>query len=142
MNTFTVTVNGISYSVEVKERRGSTMTFVIDQEVYTAQVESRGDKAPLAGAATPATKGTSHRAPSGTSSSSLSISEVRAPLPGIISDIKVLPGDTVKAGTVLLVIEAMKMENPIKAPRDAKIKALHVSKGQEVSHNALIVSFD
>ena len=141
MNTYIVTVNGISYTVEVKERRGTSLTFVIDQEVYTVEVESQPHRAPGAATVSPVSKQPSIRSSTGTSAA-LSILEVRAPLPGIISDIKVAPGDTVQTGTVLLVIEAMKMENPIKSPRDAKIKAIHVSKGQEVGHNALILSFD
>lgn len=141
MNTYIVTVNGKNYSVEVKERRGSTLTFVVEHQVYTVEVAPQSGKTAPAAAATPITKsGTSH-SPSA-SSASLSASDVRAPLPGIISDIKVLPGDTVKAGTVLLVIEAMKMENPIKSPRDAKVKAVHVTKGQEVAHNLVVISFE
>lgn len=141
MNTYTVTVNGISYAVEVKERRGRTLTFVIDREVYTVEVESQGERKTASAAVTPVTKQSGPRSSTG-AASSLAISEIRAPLPGIISDMKVSPGDTVQAGTILLVIEAMKMENPIKSPRDAKIKAVHVSKGQEVAHNTLVVSFD
>jgi biotin carboxyl carrier protein len=141
MNTYTVTVNGKSYSVEVKERRGSTITFIVEQQVYTVQVDAPQGLAGHTATASPSTKGPLSRSPSASSASS-SISEVRAPLPGIISDIKIRPGDTVKAGDVLLVIEAMKMENPIKSPRDARVKAVHVTKGQEVAHNIVIISFE
>jgi biotin carboxyl carrier protein len=62
-------------------------------------------------------------------------------MPGIVSDLKVAPGASVQTGDTLLVIEAMKMENPIKSPRSGIIKELHVSKGQEVGSGATLLTF-
>lgn len=58
---------------------------------------------------------------------------VDAPLPGNILDIKVSQGQSVKAGDVLLIIEAMKMENEIKAPSDGVVSQILVTKGQVVA---------
>ena len=72
---------------------------------------------------------------------SKSVSEILAPIPGIISEVKIAKGDSVKTGDVLIVIEAMKMENPIKSPRDGVINAVLIQKGQEVKTGDLMVSF-
>jgi biotin carboxyl carrier protein len=63
-------------------------------------------------------------------------------MPGIVSELKVAQGNSVQTGDTLLVIEAMKMENPIKSPRSGTIKELHVTKGQEVSSGAPLVTFE
>lgn len=65
---------------------------------------------------------------------------VKSPLPGVILNIKVNPGDDVKAGQVLLLIEAMKMENEIVAPRDGKIAQIVVSKGSSVDTGAVLLT--
>ena len=54
-------------------------------------------------------------------------------MPGNILDVKVKPGDTVKAGDVLLVLEAMKMENEIMAPAAGTVAAVNVAKGATVN---------
>ena len=59
-------------------------------------------------------------------------SGVKSPLPGVILDIKVNVGDTVKKGQVIIILEAMKMENNINADKDGKITAINVSKGESV----------
>lgn len=59
-------------------------------------------------------------------------SGIKSPLPGVILEIKVKEGDTVKRGQTLLVLEAMKMENDIKADRDGKVTAIKVSKGESI----------
>ena len=59
-------------------------------------------------------------------------SGVKSPLPGVILDIKVNVGDTVKKGQVVIILEAMKMENNINADKDGKITAINVSKGESV----------
>lgn len=58
--------------------------------------------------------------------------DITAPIPGGVFDIKVKVGDIVKSGQTLLIIEAMKLENEIVAPRDGKITAVNVSKGDTV----------
>ena len=57
---------------------------------------------------------------------------IRAPMPGLVLELKVKPGDAVKKGQALVIIEAMKMENIIKAKGDAVVKAVHVSPRQSV----------
>ncbi len=59
-------------------------------------------------------------------------SGVKSPLPGVILDIKVKEGDTVKKGQVIVILEAMKMENNINADRDGKVAAIKVNKGDSV----------
>ena len=62
-----------------------------------------------------------------------------APLPGNIFAIKVKQGDAVKAGDVLIVIEAMKMENEVCAPSDGTVKQIAVTKGQMVATGDTLV---
>ncbi len=64
---------------------------------------------------------------------------VKAPLPGLIIDVKIREGEKVKAGQIILVMEAMKMENQIQATTDGTVKKVFVKKGENVAEgNALI----
>lgn len=57
---------------------------------------------------------------------------IKSPLPGVILEVKVKEGDMVKRGQTLLILEAMKMENDIKADRDGKVTSIKVSKGESI----------
>lgn len=70
------------------------------------------------------------------------VNEVKAPMPGLILDVEVKPGDEVKEGDFLLVLEAMKMENTLTAPRDGVIKSVSVKKGETVEKNQLLIVFE
>lgn len=65
-----------------------------------------------------------------------------SPMPGLIIEIMVSAGDSVKKGDQLMILEAMKMENIIKAPGDACIKKIHVQKNQSVEKDQLIIEFN
>ena len=69
------------------------------------------------------------------------VNHVRAPMPGLIVEMKVKDGDEVKAGDTLLILEAMKMENMIKAPGDATVKTVKVRKGEGVEKNQVLIEF-
>jgi biotin carboxyl carrier protein len=66
---------------------------------------------------------------------------VVAPIPGVIDSIKVREGDEVKNGQELLILEAMKMKNAIRATRDGKIERIYVSVGDQVPHNHVLLDF-
>ncbi len=68
------------------------------------------------------------------------MSAIKAPLPGTINDIKVKPGQAVKKGDTVVVLEAMKMENNIDADRDGKIAEVRVAKGDTVMEGAVLVT--
>jgi len=140
MSSYEVTVNGETYTVQLRGRRGSTLNLSIDDQEYSVGVDpnaARGREKVLIRLIPKASVSR------GTSTSRASPSpEVKAPLPGIISDVKVGVGDKVSAGATLVVIEAMKMENPIKAPADATVSAVHVSKGKEVTAGHLLITLD
>lgn len=67
---------------------------------------------------------------------------VEAPMPGTILSINVKEGDMVKSGQVLLILEAMKMENEIVAPRDGKVVAIITTKGASVNTGDKLVSIE
>jgi biotin carboxyl carrier protein len=67
--------------------------------------------------------------------------EFKAPMPGLVLKILVSPGDQVKKGTPLLVLEAMKMENNIKADAEAVVESIEVKEGQSVEKNQILIKF-
>ncbi len=70
------------------------------------------------------------------------INEVKAPMPGMILDIMIKEGQEIKEGDALLVLEAMKMENTILAPRDATIKAIQIQKNTTVGKNEVLIELE
>jgi biotin carboxyl carrier protein len=69
------------------------------------------------------------------------VNNIKAPMPGLIIDLKVKSGDTVKAGDALVILEAMKMENIIKASGEAVVKTVKVKKGDSVEKNQVLIEF-
>ena len=124
MRTFNITVNGQTYVVDVEEVGG----------VQTAAPVRAAAPVAAAPVAAPAA------APKAAAAARVAGGEpVKAPMPGNILDVKVKVGDTVKAGTVLCVLEAMKMENEIPAPKDGKVAQVVVTKGATVGAGDTLV---
>lgn len=70
-----------------------------------------------------------------------SAKDIKAPMPGLIFDIKVKEGDTVKKGDPVLILEAMKMENILKSPGDGVVKTIKIKKGESVEKNQVLIQF-
>lgn len=69
------------------------------------------------------------------------INDIKAPMPGLVLEVRVNEGDVIKKGDPILVLEAMKMENIIKSPVDGTIKKINVKKGLAVEKNQVLVQF-
>ncbi|UTA67226.1 acetyl-CoA carboxylase biotin carboxyl carrier protein subunit [Emticicia sp. 21SJ11W-3] len=76
------------------------------------------------------------------SNKSTRLNNLKAPMPGLIYEMKVQVGDEVKKGDVLLILVAMKMENAIKAAGDGKVKTIKVKTGETVEKNQVIMEFE
>ncbi len=74
--------------------------------------------------------------------SSKVVNSIKAPMPGIIIDLKVKKGQSVKKGDTLLILEAMKMENAIICPKDTTINEIHTVVGETVDKNKLLIDFE
>tara|TARA_Y100001934_G_scaffold280987_1_gene389247 strand:- start:1583 stop:2101 length:519 start_codon:yes stop_codon:yes gene_type:complete len=70
------------------------------------------------------------------------VNDLKAPMPGLVLEIKVQPGDSIKKGQALLVLEAMKMENVLKAESDAVVKEVRCETGQAVEKNQILIEFE
>lgn len=77
----------------------------------------------------------------GMEKSARKVSELKAPMPGMVLNILVQPGEEVKKDQPLLVLEAMKMENVIKSPGDGVVKAIVAQQGKAVEKGQLLISF-
>ena len=111
MKKYKVTVNGTAYEIEIEEIDASQVKAepAKTSEVVTAPVNANaGEEA------------------------------VTSPMPGNILAVNIKEGDTVKKGDVLMILEAMKMENEIMAPIDGTVKSLNTAKGSSVETGAVL----
>lgn len=65
---------------------------------------------------------------------------LKAPMTGMVVDVAVAVGDAITAGQVLVVVESMKMNNELRAPRDGAVQAVHIQRGQRIERNAVLVT--
>ena len=135
-NTAAVEVNGVSYKVDILTEgftaapaRPAAKSAAAAPAPAPAPAAAPAAPQPIAPAAAPAAE----PAPAGTGTA------VQSPLPGVILDIKVAVGDTVKAGQTVAILEAMKMENSINAECDGVITAIKVAKGDNILEGSDIV---
>jgi len=69
------------------------------------------------------------------------VNSIKAPMPGLIIDLRVQPGDEVKPGDALLILEAMKMENILKSPGAGTVKKVKIKKGDSVEKGQVLIEF-
>jgi biotin carboxyl carrier protein len=122
MRKFKVTVNGKTYEVEVEEIKAEEEKELSKKEeiVEVKEVPKQEEKV----------------------STGKGSKVVSAPMPGTILDVKVREGDRVKRGDVLLILEAMKMENEIMAPEDGIVASVNVSKGASVNTGDVLITME
>ena len=125
MKTYNITVNGVTYTVNVEEVNG-------------AAAPAAAPAPTAAPVAAPAPKAAPAPAKSGAAGSI----SVKAPMPGNIMKVNVKVGSSVKKGDVLMVLEAMKMENDICAPEDGTVASVEVAQGATVETDALLVTLN
>jgi glutaconyl-CoA decarboxylase len=137
MKKYNVTVNGETFAVEVEEIGGATAPLAFATPAPVAAPAPVPAPAPKpvptpTPAPTPAPASAPAPVPGGNT--------VASPLPGTVLRVNVAVGQTVKAGDVLLVLEAMKMENDITAPAEGVVSAIHVANGATVQTGDALIS--
>ena len=128
MKNLKVTVNGVEYNVQVEdmdEVDSNTNPVGSIQNNVEAKFQVKSELA---------------KEKSVKSSSPSSDAEcIKAPMPGTILSVNISKGDSVKEGQVLLILEAMKMENEIISPRDGVVESVNVNKGENVESGSPLV---
>ena len=123
MKNYTITVNGNVYDVTVEEGSGAVAAAPV---AAPAAAPKAAPAAPKAAAPAGAQGGV----------------KVNAPMPGKILGVKVSAGQAVKKGDVLIVLEAMKMENEIVAPQDGTVASVNVTVGEQVEAGAVLATLN
>ena len=149
-DSFTATINKKKKHVSVEALGGSRMLLLVDNHPGEIDIRANGyDTNRLV-----FIKGTEIEAEiedfrlaqvkkvAGVAVGGTAVKSIKAPMPGLILEIKVSVGDKVHKQQPLAVIEAMKMENIIKSPADAVIKSIAVTAGESVEKNDLLIEFE
>ena len=126
---FHILHNKKSYKAEIvkSDKATKTFTFKINNHIHTVEVK---DKFDLLLEKLGMNNGAAGK-----------VNNVKAPMPGLIIDMKVKVGDSVKAGDQLLILEAMKMENILKSAGEGVVKSVKVKKGDTVEKNQVLIEF-
>ena len=141
MKEYKYTINGTKYDVAVGDIEENIVTVTVNGEEYKVEMEKEAEpekKKPVLGkpAATAAPAEGEEKAALGPINKN---NAVKAPLPGVITDIKVAVGDEVQAGDTVVVLEAMKMANNLQAEKAGKVTAVCVKIGESVMEDDALV---
>lgn len=120
---FQLNIGNVAYSVAVNEKAYGLYDVKVNDETYNIRIADLMSPSAQATAA----------GPSGTTGAAAGGGAVKAAMPGTVMTVKVKVGDEVKAGDVLLTLETMKMENPIKSKIAGKVKEISVAPGKFVN---------
>lgn len=141
MKNYSITVNGNVYDVTVEEKTSSGPAAA--PALRAAAPAAAPVPAPAAAAPAPAAPAPAAApAPKASSSGTEGSERIEAPMPGKILDVKVSPGQAVKKGDVLVILEAMKMENEIVTPSDGVVAGIHVASGDSVVSGTLLATLN
>ena len=142
MKEYKFKINGKDYAVKIGEAEGKNLTVNVNGADYQVELENAPVAQPVQSAA-PAQAAPAQApvaAPVAAPKPAGAGEKVNSPLPGVIIEVSVKEGQAVKAGQKVAVLEAMKMENEIPAPKDGTITAIHVQKGDSVLEGAPVVT--
>ena len=151
--TLKLEINGKEYSVTINEFSAFEAVVTLNEKTYTVGLKDLGieqvsDLQPRSVVETNVVSPSPISSPAPVISSGLlpkkpvlvvSASSIVAPLPGLILKIHVKPGDAVKAGQNLVVMEAMKMENDVQAPGNGTVKSILVKDGDSVNEGDVLI---
>lgn len=145
MSRYRVTVDGRRYYVDIDDPHARPVTATVAGTTFSVDVEpSDSTDVPL-GDAPPRTAGIRQAAPAEAPAATVASGDpdrMIAPIPGVVSSIAIAAGQTVARGDELLTLEAMKMMNVIRSPRDGRIDTVHVAQGSRVAQGEPLVSFE
>lgn len=130
MKTYNITVNGVTYVVSVEEVAGGAPAATPAPATAPAPVAAPAPAAVPVPTAAPVSTGKAGAV------------AVKAPMPGNIMKVNFKVGDAVKKGDVLVVLEAMKMENDICAPQDGVVASVEATQGAMVETDAVLVTLN
>jgi biotin carboxyl carrier protein len=141
MKTYKYTINGTQYEVGIGDITDNIAQVTVNGESFKVEMEPEAEPEKKkvvvkTGAAKESAPAAESSAPSGAVNTA---NALKAPLPGVITEIMVAVGDEVKAGDVVLVLEAMKMANNLEAEKDGKVTAILVSQGASVMEDTPLV---
>lgn len=147
---YDVTVDGSPVSVTTHELNGTRSVLLVDDRSYEVDVRSNGhDEGRIVfmlGVEIAAEVEQYHlaqlRKRAGMATEAVVQRNLCAPMPGLILDVKIAVGESVAKNDPLIVIEAMKMENVLKAPIDGTVKSINVSKGALVEKGDILLEFE
>ena len=128
---FSFKINGAEYKCAVEEIEAGLTEVTVNGKKYTVETEKPAAPAPKPAAPAAAPKAAPAPAAAG--------AQVKSPLPGSVVKVCVNEGQDVKKGDTLLILESMKMENPILAEQDGKVAQVAVAAGQTVMQDDLLV---
>ncbi|MCB0730258.1 MAG: biotin/lipoyl-binding protein [Ignavibacteriae bacterium] len=141
MKKFSFTISGNKYDVELHDIEENIAQIEVNGSTYEVEIhkEIKTSKTPKLVRPQVFPTGESDKAKTAKPSERKGTGGIKAPLPGTILELKIKVGDTVKAGDVLLIMEAMKMENNIKADKPGTITDIKIKVGDSVLEGDLLV---
>ena len=142
MKEYKYKINGNEYNVAVEELEGNKASVTVNGKSYQVELDRPAKPAVSKPVARPAATPTAApaAAPAPKAAPTAGGAGIKAPLPGVILDIKVKVGDVVSKGQTVAILEAMKMENNINADREGTVASINVEKGQSIAEGTDIIT--
>ncbi len=141
MKKFKFTIRGNNYDVEILNIEDDLAEIEVNGSTYQVEIhkEVKTTKTPKLTRPTVIPSSESDKAKTAKPAERKGAGVIKAPLPGTILEMKVKVGDVVKIGDIILIMEAMKMENNIKADKEGKIASISVNNGDSVLEGDTLV---